>query len=173
MKKFIIEIPDSTLWIDVPQSIIKEDGSIIFPTKSVPVENLTPYTVDCKDVEEEVWNFAAKIERMTCKEVYEVFGIDPAWLCNQMSYKEAKAKYEAWLKQRDEIEVGDEVENTSHKKGIVFKISSSNSDLEYVRVLYMECGNAFTSAWEKNKVKKTGRHFPEVVQLLEKMRGEE
>lgn len=121
---------------------------------------------DRKTIEDEVWNFAAKIERMTCREVYEVFGIDPAWLCNQMSYQEAKAKYEAWKKQNDEIKVGDEIEDVIRDKGVVvYKYSK-----QLVDILWDD--GSVTEDNSIEGVRKTGRHFPEVTQLLEKMRGE-
>ena len=177
MKKFIIDIPDSTIWIDVPQSSMK-NGLITFTTKSIPVEKLTPYTEpDRKAIEDEVWEFAGKMIATSENEVSEMWGCATNFgeVMHNTTYSEAKAKYEEWLKQKDDIYVGDEVENASHKKGIVLNhhISLSNG-LEYVRVLYMDDdGNSFVSAWEKNNVGKTGRHFDEVGQMLEKMRGVE
>ena len=33
--------------------------------------------------------------------------------------------------------------------------------------------NGIVDEWQKGIVVKTGRHFPEVIELLQKMRGEE
>ena len=116
-----------------------------------------------------VWNFAWKIFSMDIGEYAEIFD-DKG--CSS-DYREAKAEYESWKKRNiNEIHVGDEVENTSHKKGIVLNhyISPSNG-LKYVRVLYMDDDdNSFISAWEKNDVYKTGKHFDEVEEMLKKIK---
>ena len=78
-----------------------------------------------------------------------------------MSYREAKAKYDEWL---NRIRIGDEVELLSNnRRGVVFKRGH-----EFVRVLYVDCNTPFISAWDKQDVRKTGRHFPEVAQLLKR-----
>lgn len=170
--KYIIEFED--------EYSMNEAGMKYHQCKQVPywsvshgiIKNLTPYTEpDRKAIEDEVWEFVRIITDMTEAQRKDCFGGATCNLDEYMTYKEVKAKYEAWLKQKNEIHVGDEVENASHKKGIVLNhyISPSNG-LEYVRVLYMDDdGNSFVSAWEKNNVGKTGRHFDSVEKLLEEM----
>lgn len=70
-------------------------------------------------------------------------------------------------KKNGEIKVGDEVVVTSVGfKGIVLSIYSD----ERYRVIYKD---GIISNEEKNTLKRTGRHFDEVGQLLDKLRGEE
>lgn len=152
--------------------------SLVFDKNGL--DKLTPYTEpDRKDIEDEVWDFASMLMDMhpdVAEDIYwSMNGGKGIGVAAEMTYQEAKSRYEEWLRQKDEIKAGDEVENASHKKGIVLNhCISPGKVLKYVRVLYMnDDGNSFTSAWEKNNVKKTGRHFPEVAELLEKMRGEE
>lgn len=173
--KYIIDIPDNTHWIQWIMEGTKDHHPYM---DWIDVKDLRFYTEhDRKAIEDEVWEFLEFLfTGMNAEERYKCFdNVFAHIIVSTMSYQEAKSKYEAWLEQKDEIKVGDEVENASHKKGIVLNhhISLSNG-LEYVRVLYMDDdGNSFVSAWEKNNVGKTGRHFDEVAELLEKMRGEE
>lgn len=58
------------------------------------------YKTGCKDG----WGLAAKIEGTTCGQVHDVFGIEEdnsAWLCNQISYDEALARYREWKEIND------------------------------------------------------------------------
>lgn len=124
---------------------------------------LTPYTEpDRKSIEDEVWGFA----KMITKEY-------PNWMYHDSSsYRKAKSKYEAWLKDEikveDEIKVGDEV-TVASVTGIVLCVPKGDEE----RIHYMNdtghvyCNNAYA------EIVKTGRHFPEVAELLEKMRGDQ
>ena len=170
--------------IDAPSSLYDIHGTLRVPVKVgegdlcwyntyLKVESYTE--PDRTQIEDEVWEFATICTKMDGADSVDVFGGFSLDSFTKYSYQEAKAKYEVWLKHKDGIHVGDEVENASHKKGIVFNhCISPSSGLKYVRVLYMDDdGNSFISAWEKNDVKKTGRHFAEVAELLKKMRGNE
>lgn len=147
--------------------------------------NLTPYTepsqkaIDLQhahDIEnvarmnyskgtEEAWEFAKKVR-------LEVFTDEEGRLRGYISgfdsYSEAKTKYEERLKQKEGIHVGDEVEYVEdHRKKIV--VTSTYSDgwfdaIDSNGYLYI---NRNPVMW-----KKTGRHFPEFIELLKKM-GEE
>lgn len=116
-------------------------------------------------VENEVWEFAKEVR---LKEFIDEEGRLHGYISSFNSYSEAKAKYEAWKKQKDEIRVGDEVEYVEdHRKKIV--VTSTYSDgwfdaIDSNGYLYI---NRNPVMW-----KKTGRHFPELIELLKKM-GEE
>ena len=132
---------------------------------------------DRKAIEDEVWEFARKMISTSGNEVSEMWGCATNFgeVMHNTTYSEAKSKFEAWLKKKDEIHVGDEVENASHKKGIVFNhyISPSNG-VKWVRILCMDNdGNSFMTSWEENDVYKTGRHFDDVEELLKKIGSEE
>jgi len=81
------------------------------------------------------------------------------------TYQKAKEKYETWKKQKDKIKIGDEVYvyNVSNEEyGVITLITETD-----VQVLMRN--GCFYSVPLTNCTK-TGRYFPEVVQLLEKMR---
>ena len=156
--------------IDIPNELAEATARYWSETTDM---TLVPYTEpDRKAIEDKVWEFVRTCLVMDGSDFVDAFDSCSYINLLEYSYQVAKAKYESWLKQKDEIHVGDEVENTSHKKGIVINhyISSSNG-LEYVRVLYMDDdGNSFISAWGKNDVCKTGKHFDEVEEMLKKMK---
>ena len=129
---------------------------------------------DRKAIEDEVWELADYMGRMSLTERDLCFGFSlPQEVTMNMSYNEAKSKFEAWLKQKDEIRVGirvgDEVLNRLGKPYVIYEIKDNSAygimfD-EYP--LSQECFSVY------DNVKKTGRHFDEVAELLKKMRGEE
>lgn len=144
--KYIIEFED--------EYSMNEGGMKYHQCKQVPywsvshgiIKNLTPYTEpDRKAIEDEVWEFVRIITDMT--------------------YQEAKDKHEAWLKQKDQIRIGDELKDDGNIRAVVLDIM----DEDYVSYeVFTE--NGIVDEWQNGIVVKTGRHFPEVVQLLVKMR---
>lgn len=159
MAKYIIDIPESFVLC----SPLK--GEIL----GIPLSLCASATQQSYTLPTEI-----KLEPYTEPDIYPHTDNPTGWELYQ-DYQKAKERYETWKKQMNEIHVGDEVENASHKKGIVLNhYISPSSGLEYVRVLYMDDdGNSFISAWEKNNVCKTGRHFDEVEELLKKIGSEE
>lgn len=92
----------------------------------------------------------------------EIFGCDT----DKMDYRDYKSKYEAWQKQKDEIKVGDEVNPINDTwRGVVVNVD--NGDLTI-----MGSRGISSNGYESKYFSKTGRHFPEVAELLRKMRGE-
>ena len=166
--KYIIEIPSKA---DFVTALYMEDGLPVMYTSN-KIDDLEPYIEPDKKVfEDEVWELAGKIQKMTCEQMHEVFGITASnydYFCNEISYQEAKNKYEKWEKWKNELHVGDEVLNRLGKPYIIYEIKNDSAygimfD-EYP--LSQEC----FSIYDTNK--KTGRHFPEIAELLKKMRGE-
>lgn len=179
MAKYVIEIPEDRIK-DGKLYLMAEVESVV-PTRIQTGIKTTPYTEpDEQEIidkaHEEAWEFMGKIECMTCGEVHDVFGIDEdnsAWLCNQLSYSDAKARYDQWKAEHEQIRVGDEVgyfgvaDNDGNVcyEGVVIEINNDTC-----RVLEKD-----GSTYELNKTlirHKTNRHFPEVAELLEKMREE-
>lgn len=79
------------------------------------------------------------------------------------SYSEAKAKYDAWKKRKDEIHVGDEVKYRGDNCVVVYVGADEVyhvSDRHWSRCVVQ--GRQFLT--------KTGRHFDEVEKLLERMK---
>lgn len=158
--KYIIDIPSELL--------IKDDGYSFSDGKSYCItgnlSKLTPYTEpDRKAIEDEAWEFAWKIYSMDIGEYAEIFD-DKGCPSN---YQEAKAQYEAWLKQKDKIHVGDELKDDGNIRAVVLDIL--DADYESYEVF---TENGIVDEWQKGIVVKTGRHFDEVVELLEKIRGD-
>ena len=106
--KYIIELnPDCVdgNFLRMPIRLAGEDQWI--KTKA----SLMPYTEpDISGIENEVWELADYMGRMSLTERDLCFGFPlPQEVTMNLSYNEAKDKFEAWLKQKDEIHVGDEV----------------------------------------------------------------
>ena len=83
---------------------------------------------------------------------------------NQFGVHEVLEKLKAWDK-RDIIKVGDEVEDIKGTKSVVIAVSDGKAillNLDYTHVQLMPL----------DKLHKTGRHFGEVTDLLEKLKGE-
>lgn len=170
--KYIIDIPNEDVgrWVSgtpyglrlfVPLSI--EDGGEYHIKTEIPVE---PYTEpDRKAIEDEVWEFAWEVLQLELPVFREIFGYDTV----KMDYRDFKYKYEAWLKQKDGIHVGDEIySDGDYEIAIVMEIHGDESVIVYTK------SGCIEHWWNKvHNLKKTGRHFPEVAKLLKKMRGEE
>lgn len=165
--KYIIEFED--------EYSMNEGGMKYHQCKQVPywsvshgiIKNLTPYTEpDRKAIEDEVWRFARGLLNYTDDDWETITNM----LLLDIPYQEAKDKYEEWLKQKDEIKVGDEIVGIYSDGGktpplVVLKVEGN-----YYYGIYSKTGE-FTQGGLNYE--KTGRHFDEVEELMEKMRGEE
>lgn len=130
-----------------------------------------PYTEpDRKAIEDEVWEFASMLMNMhpdVAEDIYwSMNGGKGIGVATEMTYQQAKAKYEEWRKKKDEIHVGDEVEAKPGNKACVLY---ENPDGTQVFVFKADGTAAW---WSKCAVHKTGKNHPEVVELLKKMREE-
>lgn len=135
---------------------------------------IVPYDEpDRKAIEDEVWEFVRIITDMTEAQRKECFGGVTCNLDEYMTYQEAKAKYEAWKKQKDEIRVGDEVTYTLCGDTATFIVLGKKKNKYYGFNPNAPDYNDVGEYCDADMLKKTGRHFPEVAELLEKMRGGE
>ena len=120
---------------------------------------------DRECIENEVWELANYMGRMSLTERDLCFGFPlPQEVTMNLSYNEAKSKFEAWLEQ-NEIHIGDEVVDKDGYKGIVTYI-----ECELCDVLWDD--GSVTEDNNKKQFFKTGRHFDEVEELLGKIKGE-
>lgn len=168
--------------IDAPSNLYNINGTLRVPVKVgegdlcwyntyLKVESYTE--PDRKAVEDEVWEFERCVHKMNGDDYHECFDIADVSdedYCTKYSYQEAKARYEAWLKQKDEIRVGDEVGN-GFVKGTAFFVDETMVEGFFIDDDDNEEIEHFW--WNKRDCKKTGRHFDEVAELLKKIRGEE
>lgn len=162
MAKYIIELED--------EPYMREDEVNYYTCKSARwyklgetiINRLTPYTEPDKEpTVNEAWDFVKALYGLSDEELYEIF---PNGCPYEMTYSEAKAKYDAWKQKKEEVRVGDEVMYHGTKYVVFRKLLMSN-------VLYMEGLNSHpqTTIFSSNEVTKTGRHFDEVEKLLKKM----
>ena len=138
-------------------------------------EDIEPYAKpDIRAIEDEVWELADKVYMMGTKERELCFGFtSPTEVMANLFYQEAKDKFEAWMKQSDEIHVGDEVlpMDTKYDTMIVTRIWKDCYQSDCIDTMGLD---GSICSFLTSRVKKTGRHFTEVGQMLEKMRsGEE
>lgn len=131
---------------------------------------------DRKAIEDEVWEFAKKIGSFNGLSKYdlgECFGHTTIQgvMTTYDIYREAKRKYEEWRKQKDEIRVGDEVEYECD--GIVRFVVTGFCGETAFGFKYQCDYDDVGEYCDIEDLRKTGRHFDEVAELLEKMRDAE
>ena len=118
---------------------------------------------DRKAIEDEVWEFATTCTKMDGSDSVDVFGGFSVDSFTKYSYQEAKAKYEEWKKQKDEIRVGDEV-------------ALQDGNFKYVvmgfhfNTAYLLASDGSVSKFPVSKLRKLNRHFNETEELMKKMR---
>lgn len=119
----------------------------------------------------DAWEAARKIANMPYNEEEKAFGSGGWAFIEKHTASEAIEKirqYEQEKKEKEEqIQVGDEV-NAPFGKAIVVNVDSV---AEKIWFLYADGHGGFD--FFKNAPTKTGRHFPEIATVLEKMRGEQ
>lgn len=109
----------------------------------------------------EAWEFVKVLYGLSDEELYEIF---PNGCPYEMTYSEAKAKYEKWKKFKEEIRVGDEVIYNSRTRAVVLM---PETEERYGTILTSEfC----TIAVSHDDLEKTGRRFDEIEDFLKKMR---
>jgi len=171
MAKYIIDIPDEeeTMWEgfngDLFIPITMNKGTKTWVNTDL---KMIPYTEpDRKAIEDEVWEFAKKVR---LEEFIDEEGRLHGYISGFNSYSEAKAKYDAWKKQKDEIHVGDELKqiiasgSPTGAKCIVVKTDGDKMNGIGKDGSLVVCSSQVKRWWTK-----TGRSFPEVAELLKKM----
>lgn len=150
--------------IDLPEEFAEATKEYWDKTVGTQLE---PYT-EPGSIEDEVWKFLIfLVDEMDSDDKYECFGISSSYaIVSTMSYQEAKTKYKAWMKQKNEIHVGDELKDDGNIRAVVLDIL--DADYESYEVF---TENGIVDEWQKGIVVKTGRHFDEVEGLLKKIRG--
>ena len=188
-KKYIIELPENTHWIQWIMEGTKDHHPYM---DFKQVEDLTPYTEpDFEQVRKEAyeqgyyigyskclnrsyedglndaWEAAKKIAKLDSaeqKRIYGGFGI--YYIAHEFSAHEAIEKIRQY-EQEQEYRVGDEFENGT-EKFVVLKMDGKEIDR------YIDGdGKTYVMKEKYGVMRKTGRHFPEIAAVLEKMRGEQ
>ena len=145
--KYIIDVPDEVAFIKLakPYNVYYGDQELI------EKDQLTPYTKFKKDTENEVWDFVRSCLVMDGFDFVEAFDSCSYINLLEYSYQEAKAKYEAWLKQKDELNFGDEIISVDDVKAVMF----DRADNESIHVM---TEHGCVEQWKNlDVVKKTGK----------------
>ena len=167
--KYIIDVPEDMviksavngLTLGIPILVSATQKEYILPTNI----KIKPYTEpDRKAIEDEVWEFCMNTDWSWISEA----GTKPL---KKYSYQEAKTKYEAWKKQKDEIRVGNEVEYVCGDETVRFVVIGLIKGKAYgfkYPCDYDDVGEYC----DIDMLRKTGRHFDEAEELLKKMKEE-
>jgi len=142
--KYIIDVPDNTKQIDAMY--------LWYVLKSYPLSELEPYIEpDRKAIEDEVWEFIRICLVMDGFDFVDAFDSCSYINLLKYSYQEAKAKYEAWLKQKDELNFGDEIISVDDVKAVML----DRVDNESIHVM---TEHGCVEQWKNlDVVKKTGK----------------
>ena len=121
----------------------------------------------------DAWEAARKIALMdteTSENVTGYFGLFR--IMDNLTASEAIAKIKEYEDGKQEIKVGDEVERILDGE-VDSKAVFLEENKGYYHCLFWT-GSFFTTlSYPKKQFRKTGRHFPEIAAVLEKMRGEQ
>ena len=177
MSKYIIDVGDAYVRHGLERTLtipvrINEHEDHWMDTR-IPV---TPYTEpDTEKVREEAyeqglsdaWEAARKIANMPYDEEEKAFGSGGWTFIEKHTASEAIEKIRQYeQKQEERLEVGDEVRNV--KNGWTAVVSNIDGEC----MTLMDTNGALGDGYDVNRFTKTGRHFPEIAAVLEKMRGE-
>lgn len=160
--KYVIDIPDD---IDFVEFYKSKNNKFLENRDIVSISTLTPYTdyteAEKVKIEEEAWNIAWEILNMSSKDYNQIFD---EWRSPE-NFQEVKIKYNRW-KLRKELKIGDEVVNTCGEKAIVLKVYDDNG----MDLLWSDGSASFNNY---GTFYKTSRYFPEIAEVLNKLREED
>lgn len=175
MGKYIVELKkNETLY----KATTRESDGTAYVCSAIGTPYVNP---DLEQVREEAyqkglsdaWEAARKICAMDSRSRDEIFGavITTNILDHNSASKaleEIRAHEQAQKEKEEQIQAGDEVENTqTGVKFIVTHIWENNRGEQGVSGFNQECSSFSTAL---SLVFKTGRHFPEIAEVLQKMR---
>lgn len=172
-EKYIIELSEELKSADDKYYMIKGIGNTMISTYEV--SRLKKYERDDEAYQrglDESWKAAEKVLMLESEELKEIFDViyEEEVFGNFTPAKaiEKLRAYEEQKKAEDEIKVGDEVEDKHNCAGVVTRIHSVGNDI-MCNVLYKE-GKQYSTF--VSNLTKTGRHFPQVAELLAALEGD-
>lgn len=114
----------------------------------------------------EAWELARRLENeLTPDKRVELFGYwSPYEVVNALTPQEVIEK----LEKHDRIKVGDEVKACSDMLGVVLERYDPPCDNE----MTMLWANGVVCGFKEQELTKTGRHFPQIEEVLKQMKGE-
>ena len=168
--KYIIDVPEDRISAGRLRVLADMENSMTYWIETGI--RVTPHE-ESSDTAEDAWKMVSHILKdtadggMSWDDIEDCFGTNTISGIAEMSYAEVREKYDAWKKKKGEIKVGDEIYNneyTERKGVIIFDLGDYCTFME---------ADGRVHVLDKSKACKTGRHFPEVAELLKKMREEE
>ena len=157
--KYVIDIPDD---IDFVEFYKSKNNKFLENRDIVSISTLEKYEdmteAEKVEIEEETWNIAWEIFNMSSKDYNQIFD---EWR-SPANFQEVKIKYNRW-KLRKELKMGNEVVNFSGEKAIVLKVYDDGG----MDLLWSDGSAGFNN---DGTFYKTGRHFPEIAEILNKLK---
>ena len=118
----------------------------------------------------EAWELTRKIFDMETNDIEDIFITEDAWnlgtVLNNYTYQEAAEKVSQWEKAKEEIKVGDILENMAFSK-----VKCVVTNLYPDNMAYSIFGDGTAGMHGLNKFKKTGRHI-DIDSFLKQIGGE-
>lgn len=140
----------------------------------------TKKCINCEDFKEnakaeayqkglsDAWAAARWVSKANAGVNFEVFCMHfTSEVLLKISASEAIEKIKAYEQKQEQIQVGDEVRNV--KSGWTAVVSNIDGEC----MTLMDTNGVLGDGYDVNRFTKTGRHFPEIAAVLEKMRGEQ
>ena len=109
--KYIIDVPEDRISAGRLRVLADMENSMTYWIETGI--RVTPYE-ESSDTAEDAWKMVSRILKdtadggMSWDDIEDCFGTDTISGIVEMSYAEAREKYETWKKEKDEIHVGDE-----------------------------------------------------------------
>lgn len=175
--KYIIDVPNEAIelmggHISIFVEPVFKTGDCKHYALRLSKENIEPCTEpNLKAIETEVWDFARAINDMRYDDFVSCFDGKTEEQVYELFYSEVKDAYEAWKKQKEEIHVGDELINHIGKTYIIYDV---DDHVAYgINLGKYPCTQECFPIRDGYCPKRTGRTFPEVAELVKKMRDAE
>ena len=165
MGKYIIDIEHEDMIVNghlvIPLEVCVQGNEKKAEFNCELTNNLTPYTEpDMEQVRKEAWEAARTLwNTPKRKEIFGYTSFNTALMT--LTAQEVIEKIRAYEQAQEKIQVGDEVISPDGK-GVVTEISD-----RIVRIMYSS-GSGYIIKPEE--LTKTGRHFPEIAEVLQKMK---
>ena len=175
--KYVIDIPDKAIDFmggrDHVSVFVEPEykvGDCKHYALRISKEDIEPYTEPNREtIENEVWDFAISCVDMDGIDFYRCFEHDSVFYLTEYTYSEAKSKYDEWKRKKDEIRVGDEIKIKTSYSADAVVIGMDDYDLF---IVWKDGETDRIEPPERKQWVKTGKHFPEVEELLKKITEE-
>ena len=177
MGKYIIDIEHEDMIVNghlvIPLEVCVQGNEEKIKFNCELANNLTPYTEpDMEQVRKEAWEAARTLwNTPKRKEIFGYTSFNTALMT--LTAQEVIEKIRAYEQAQEKIQVGDEVirhyKNEFMEGDDAPSIFLSEEDGHF-RCLAFNGRSIMIAEYPKNQYRKTGRHFPEITEVLAKMK---